>query len=78
QAIFRLQNQYIKTYIDDNQETIKYNMKPQTLLVDFDPNRMFYMQEQKSMIYNVNTDEGGNDKLKDRIEKELKISPIIV
>ena len=41
QSIFRLQNQYIKSYIDDDGEAIKYNMKPQTLLVDFDPNRLF-------------------------------------
>ena len=32
-------------------------MKPQTILVDFDPNRMFVLQEQKSQIYNFNTDE---------------------
>ena len=78
QAIFRLQNQYIKTYEDDNGETICFNMKPQTLLVDFDPNRMFVMQEQKSRIYNVNIEERGNDELEDRIRKELQISPIIV
>ena len=35
-------------------------MKPQTLLVDFDPDRVFVMQEQKAQIYNVNTDEAGN------------------
>ena len=77
QAIFRLQNQYIKTYVDNDGHTIKYNMKPQTLLVDFDPNRMFTMQESKSKIYNVNVEKGGNSKLKSRIEKELEISPII-
>jgi hypothetical protein len=78
QAIFRLQNQYVKTYIDVNGEVIKYNMKPQTLLVDFDPNRMFQMQEQKSQIYNVNVDVAGNSKLSERISEELRISPIIV
>ena len=78
QAIFRLQNQYVKTYIDVNGEVIKYNMKPQTLLVDFDPNRMFQMQEQKSQIYNVNVDVAGNSKLSERISEELLISPIIV
>ena len=77
QAIFRLQNQYIKTYVDDNGDTIKYNMKPQTLLVDFMPNRMFVMQETKSKIYNANVDTGGNSKLESRIEKELRISPIV-
>ena len=78
QAIFRLQNQYIKTFKNENGDDIKFNMKPQTILVDFSPNRMFYMQEQKAQIYNVNIDEAGNSKLKDRIEEELRISPIIV
>ncbi len=77
QAIFRLQNQFIKKYTDSLGNIIKYNMKPQTLLVDFDPNRMFRMQEQKSMIYNVNVDISGNRNLKNRIYEELKISPII-
>lgn len=78
QAIFRLQNQYIKTFVDENGEMIKFNMKPQTLLVDFDPHRVFVMQEQKAQIYNVNTDEAGNSKLRERIEEELRISPVIV
>ena len=77
QAIFRLQNQYIKTFVDDSGDTIKFNMKPQTLLVDFDPNRMFVMQETKSKVYNVNIDDGGNAKLKQRIEEELRVSPIV-
>ena len=78
QAIFRLQNQYIKSYVNGTGEAIKYNMKPQTLLVDFDPNRVFFMQEQKAQIYNVNVDEAGNTKLSERISEELRISPIIV
>ncbi len=77
QAVFRLQNQYVKVYADENGDIIKYNMKPQTLLVDFDPHRMFSMQEQKSLIYNANTDEGGNQRLQERMEEELRISPII-
>lgn len=78
QAIFRLQNQYIKKYIDDDGNVIKYNMKPQTLLVDFMPGRMFSMQEQKAQIYNVNVDDAGNSKLEERLKEELHISPIIV
>lgn len=78
QAIFRLQNQYIRTFKDENGKIIKYNMKPQTLLVDFDPNRMFVLQELKSQFYNVNTNEQGNAQLRSRIEKELEVSPIIV
>ncbi len=78
QAIFRLQNQYIREYKDKDGHTIKYNMKPQTLLVDFEPGRMFRMQEAKAQIYNVNTDKKGNSKLTERIAEELRISPIIV
>ena len=77
QAIFRIQNQYIKVYQDSEGKEVRFNMKPQTLLVDFDPNRMFRMQELKSQFYNVNTDKNGNSKLKHRIERELIISPII-
>lgn len=78
QAVFRLQNQYVKTFKDEKTgKTIKFNMKPQTLLVDFDPNRMFVMQEKKSKIYNANVDTGGNSELEKRIRKELEISPII-
>lgn len=78
QAIFRLQNQYIKTFVSKEGKEIKFNMKPQTLLVDFDPNRMFIMQEKKSQIYDVNTNKRGNNELKERLEKELRISPMII
>lgn len=77
QSIFRLQNQYVKEYVDADGNVIKYNMKPQTLLVDFDPYRMFALQEKKSKIYNVNVENGGNSELEERIKNELRISPII-
>ncbi|MDW2919266.1 DEAD/DEAH box helicase family protein [Mesomycoplasma ovipneumoniae] len=77
QAIFRLQNQYVRT-LSSASGVIKENLKPQTLLVDFDPDRLFRMQEQKSLIYNVNTEENGNSKLKERIAQELRISPVIM
>jgi hypothetical protein len=78
QSVFRLQNQYIKTYkSSDKDEITKVNMKPQTLLIDFDPDRLFHMQIQKSLFYNINTEKRGNDALDERIKKELEISPII-
>ena len=77
QAIFRLQSPYVTEYVAEDGSTIKYDMKPQTLLIDFDPNRMFRLQAYKSEIYNVNIDErGGNEWIK-RIAKELKLSPIV-
>ncbi len=78
QAIFRLQSQFIKVFKEPDGDIVKYNMKPQTLLVDFNPNRMFQMQEQKSQIYNVNVESNGNTKLEERIKRELQISPIVV
>ena len=77
QAIFRLQNQYIKVYKEPNGDVVKYNMKPQTLLVDFNPNRMFVMQEEKAQIFNINTETDGNLKLVERLKRELEVSPII-
>lgn len=77
QAIFRLQNQYVVTYENAEGRTIKYNKKPQTLLVDFDVDRMFRLQELKSQFYNANTDANGNEKLEARLRRELEISPII-
>jgi len=77
QAIFRLQNPYVVTYTDDDGHIAKRNMKPQTLLVDFDPNRMFFLQELRAHIYDINTDANGNRHLLERIEKELKVSPAI-
>ena len=77
QAIFRLQNQYIKVFKEPNGDVVKFNMKPQTLLVDFNPTRMFVMQEEKAQIYNINTDADGNQKLVERLKRELEVSPII-
>lgn len=77
QAIFRLQNQHIRI-LSNSKEIIKENLKPQTILIDFDPNRLFRMQEQKALIYNVNIDQNGNNKLRERITEELRISPVIV
>jgi len=78
QAIFRLQSQFIKVYKEPDGDIVKYNMKPQTLLVDFNPNRVFQMQEQKSQIYNVNVESNGNTELEERIKRELQVSPIVV
>ncbi|MGL4758673.1 MAG: Eco57I restriction-modification methylase domain-containing protein [Patescibacteria group bacterium] len=83
QAIFRIQNPYIKVIEDKEGGVIKLNLKPQTVLLDFDAMRLFKMQEQKALIYNINTDSNnnndqrGNTQLKYRIAKELSISPVL-
>ena len=59
-------------------DVIRYNMKPQTLLVDFDPARMFRLQEARAQAYNVNTDANGNRELEKRVARELEVSPIVL
>lgn len=56
QAIFRLQSPYVVKRAKDTDGTsfAKFDMKPQTLLVDFDVDRMFYLQNQKALIGNIN------------------------
>lgn len=82
QAIFRIQNPFVKTMTApdacEDQQEIKYNMKPQTLLVDFDIDRLFRLQAQKSLIFNINQDINGNANLEERMKRELQISPVIV
>lgn len=82
QAIFRIQNPFVKTMTapdaSEDQQEIKYNMKPQTLLVDFDIDRLFRLQAQKSLVFNINQDINGNANLEERMKRELEISPVIV
>ena len=81
QAIFRLQSPYVQKIVsksgDESAGVIKKNLKPQTLLIDFNPGRMFSMQEVKGQIYIDNVGKKGHEALKKRIEEELKVSPII-
>lgn len=76
QAIFRVQTQYVKTQQSQAGDIIKINLKPQTLVIDLDPNRVFYLQEQRAFVFNANLEKNGNSHLRDRIEKELIFSPI--
>ena len=78
QAVFRLQSSFIQSMPDGRGREIKYNKKPQTLLVDFDPARMFRLQEARAQVYNVNTDHNGNRELESRVARELEVSPVIL
>lgn len=77
QAIFRLQSPYTRTEKNKEGEAIIRDMKPQTLLVDFDPVRMFTLQHKKTLIANINNEERGNENLEAKLKRELEISPII-
>lgn len=69
QAVFRVQNPYVV-----KSDSIIFDKKPQTLLVDFDMNRMFRMQENRSWFTTLDK----NESLSDCIEQEVKKSPIFV
>lgn len=77
QAIFRLQSPWIKQYTSEMDGIIKYDMKPQTLLVDLDPTRLFYLQEAKALSYGANTGTIGNENIEQFVARELKVSPVL-
>ena len=80
QATFRLQSPYIKEFtsnIEGKTEAVKIDMKPQTILVDFSPERVFMLQEQRSLVINATKGMTGNDALQPQIEREVHYSPII-
>ena len=77
QAVFRLQSQYVKTIKSEDGKIIRQDMKPQTILVDFDPVRMYTLQHKKSLIANINKSERGNEVLDAKLKRELEIAPII-
>lgn len=78
QATFRLQSQYVRTAkATGGNGTVKLDMKPQTLLVDFDPARMFVLEDEKALISNINKGLRGNENLELRLRRELELSPVI-
>ncbi|OII39064.1 hypothetical protein BIV02_11705 [Curtobacterium sp. MMLR14_014] len=79
QATFRLQSQHVRTLgSEKSAEIIKENLKPQTLLVDFDPVRLFRLQELRSLLSSENgTDAPVDSDLGTRLREDLRISPVI-
>ena len=75
QAVFRIQNQYVKEYEATDGSIIKKDMKPQTILVDFDPMRIFEIQGTSSNI--VSAVSGKDESFEESLKTELKYFPII-
>ncbi len=75
QAIFRIQNQFVQEYVAENGSRFKKDLKPQTILVDFDPVRMFNIQGLSTRV--VNKVKGNVQSLEDTITDDLRFSPII-
>lgn len=80
QAVYRIQNPYVEKSVgvkDGKEYVIKIDKKPQTLLVDFDPARMFYMQAtniDKLSVINPNNE---IIDFSQKAKSDLTISPII-
>lgn len=77
QAIYRIQNQNTETY-KSNDKIIKINKKPQTLLVDFSPARMFSFKENEAFVYSVLNKNSNSENIEKELKKETEISPIFV
>ena len=79
QAIFRIQNQYVKELEEETnyaKRITKIDLKPQTILVDFDPLRMFELQGLSTTIAN-DINKNSNIQIDKAIERDLKFFPII-
>lgn len=74
QAVFRVQNPYIVEDVLDDGTNVKIDKKPQTLLVDFDMNRMFQMQEKRSWFATYDN----KDQFTHCVESEVNNSPIFI
>lgn len=78
QAIYRLQSPYVTKQVDENGKVIhKEDLKPQTLLIDFAPNRMMSIEQYKAFILSASEGVAGNDRVKETLERQITVSPII-
>lgn len=79
QAIFRLQSPWIKDIKDTSTGEIlgKEDMKPQTLLIDFSPNRMFKIESERALVINASEGKSGNEHQEEQLKRNMRVSPII-
>lgn len=79
QAIFRLQSPWIKNIKDayTGVSKGKEDMKPQTLLVDFSPNRLFKIESDKAIVVNASEQKTGNEEQEKQLANFMEYSPII-
>lgn len=78
QAIYRLQSPYITTQYDNDGNIVsKKDLKPQTLLIDFSPNRMMSIEQYKAFIFSASEGGAGNDKVEQSLKRQMNSSPVI-
>lgn len=78
QAIYRLQSPYVTRQFDsDGSMVSREDLKPQTLLIDFAPNRMMSIEQYKAFIFSASEGGAGNDKVSQSLKRQMETSPII-
>lgn len=78
QAIYRLQSPYVTIQVDsDNNMVNKEDLKPQTLLIDFSPNRMMNIEQYKAFVLTASDGKSGNEKVENALVRQMNTSPII-
>ena len=78
QAIYRLQSPYVTKQVDENGKILnKEDLKPQTLLIDFAPNRMMSIEQYKAFVLTASEGGVGNAKVKESLIRQMIASPII-
>lgn len=79
QAIYRLQSPWIKDIKDLNSGEVvgKEDMKPQTLLIDFSPNRIFKIESERALVVNASEGKTGNENQVLQLKRSISFSPII-
>lgn len=75
QAVFRIQNQYVIDYEAEDGSILKKDMKPQTILVDFDPMRIFEIQGTSANIVSEVSEK--TESFETALSTELRFFPII-
>lgn len=82
QSTFRIQNPFVVSIKDENGNLIgKIDRKPETLLVDFSPARLFRLEEMRARIESYVASQGrtvGNEAVAVSIKVNLERSPVIV
>lgn len=77
QAIYRLQSPYLVRIVSSDGKESKIDKKPQTLLIDYEPARLFRMEEEKAIVYDGKNRPANIKELQKRIKNSLALSPII-
>jgi hypothetical protein len=79
QAIYRLQSPYVTKLVDEDGKILnREDLKPQTLLIDFAPNRMMSIEQYKAFILTASEANVGNNKVKESLIRQMTAHPLLL